>query len=147
MDRVMEGLYRSALYRVDAIPPFVLRVGQYSDALNALFLDKKCQSAAFLTACNPMGVNISDTLNRQAQQELTSDIRDLGFASTAAIGLDSTADSDWPGEPSLFVPGLSKHHAMRLGAKYLQLAIVWCPSTSVPELVVLEYGSNPRVNL
>lgn len=142
----MEGLYRGALYRVDSTPPFVLRVGQYSDALSSLFLEENHQTAAFLTACNPMGVKNSDTSNYQAQHQLSNDVRNLDLAYMAAIGLDSTPDSDWPGEPSLFVPGISKHHAMRLGAKYQQLAIVWCPPTSVPELVVLESGCNTRSN-
>ena len=138
MDSVMERLYRGALYRVDSTPPFALRVGQYSDALSSLFLEENHQTAAFLTACNPMGVKNSDTSNYQAQYQLTNDVHNLGLAYTAAIGLDSTPDSTWPGEPSLFVPGISRHQAIRLGAKYQQLAIVWCPSTSIPELVVLD---------
>lgn len=142
MDCVLEGLYRGALYRVDSIPPFVLRVGQYSDALSSLFLEESHQSAAFLTACNPLGVKISDISNHQAQNRLVTDVHNLGFSSTAAIGQDSTPNSDWPGEPSLFVPGISKYQAIRLGTQYQQLAIVWCPSTCIPELVVLESECN-----
>lgn len=134
----MEELYRAAVYRVDGEKPFDMRVGQYSDALNLLFTEGNFRSAAFLTAYNPGGVKVSDTLNRQAQRKLDGQIALLRLPALPAMGLDSTPGSDWPGEQSTLVLGISRHDAVRLGVLFRQLAILWCPASAIPELLMLQ---------
>jgi len=139
----MVEIYGAALYRVDGDSVFVLRVGQFSDALKRLYLQENHQSAAFLTACNPMGVKTSDTENFQAHRRLAAEVSSLKYSALAAIGLDSMPDSDWPGEPSLFVPGILKQDAIQLGMRFRQLAILWCPASAVPELLMISDRFHP----
>lgn len=133
----MEEIYRRARYWVGGDEPFVMRVGQFSDALWRLYRANACQTAVFLTAANPGGVKISDTENLRAESRLEHLINSLGLPVLPGIGLDEDEQSDWPGERSLLVQGISYQDAIRLGNAFGQLAIVWCPPTAVPQLLML----------
>ncbi len=139
----MEGVYRRALYRVDAEEVFVLRIGQFSDALKALFDSQKCQSAAFLTAFNPGGVKTSDTYNNRAQNELENHLEHSGIEAIAGIGLDSDRESQWPGEPSVLALSIKRTQAIEIANKFGQLAILWCPSSAIPELLMIDSKRRP----
>ncbi len=134
----LEGVYWRARYCVGGDAPFVMRVGQYSDALRGLMEVNGCQTAAFLTAANPGGVKIPDTENLQAELRLASEITSRGFSVLPGIGLDDDKHSDWPGERSVLVLGISYQDAVLLGQAFGQLAILWCPATAVPELLMLK---------
>ena len=132
-----EEVYRRALYRVDAEVVFVLRVGRFSDALKALFDKKNCQSAAFLTAFNPGGVKTPDNCNNHAQSDLEYQLRNAGFEGIVGIGLDADPDSQWPGEASVLALGIELNQASEIARKFGQLAILWCPVTAIPELIMI----------
>lgn len=132
------GVYGRARYCVGGEAPFVLRVGQFSDALQGVFWAYGCQTAAFLTAANPGGVKISDTENLSAERLLARDVAALQLPVLPGIGLDEHEHSDWPGERSLLVLGMGHQEAIRLGRVYRQLALLWCPPSAVPELQMLE---------
>lgn len=57
------------------------------------------------------------------------------------IGLDADKSSDWPGERSLLVPRIGREQAIAIGRSYQQLAIIWCPESAIPELLML--GQQP----
>lgn len=133
----MERIYRRALYRIDAQEVFVLQVGRFSDALETLFVNNKCQSAAFLTAFNPGGVKASDTNNKYAQNRLEDQLHFSGISLVAGIGLDSDRASTWPGEPSVLALGIERMQAIELAYEFRQLAILWCPASAIPELIMI----------
>lgn len=134
----MREVYGRALYRVEAREPFVLRVGCHSAALEALYAASGYSTAAFLTAANPGGVKVSDTVNLRAESELSEKLDALDLPTLPGIGLDADESSDWPGERSVLVLGLTRENAIRLGLEHGQLAIVWCPATAIPELLMLD---------
>lgn len=116
----------------------MLRVGCHSAALQGLYQIFDCRSAAFLTAANPGGVKVSDTLNIRAEEQLARELSELSLPVTSGIGLDADEASDWPGERSFLVLGITRDMAVRLGTQHGQLAIVWCPETAIPELLMLD---------
>lgn len=142
-DPGLEGVYRRALYRVDAREPFVLRVGVYSEALERLYESTNHRSAAFLTAANPGGVKVSDELNIRAEARLRRQLIALSLPVTPGIGLDADMTSDWPGERSLLVLGIQRENVIRLGLEHGQLATIWCPETAIPELLMLKRTTPP----
>ena len=70
-----------------------------------------------------------------AQQQLLRQLSLEGFPALNALGIDPSGD--WPGEESVFVPGLSLDRAKLLGSKFGQNAIVWVGPDAVPQLVLL----------
>ena len=52
-----------------------------------------------------------------------------------ALGVDTAGE--WPGEESVFVPGLDLERAKSLGVEFGQNAIVWAGPDAVPQLVLL----------
>jgi len=123
--------YTGANYRVDADPPFVMRVGERCAALAAL----GASSCAFITACNPMGEAYSDAANTQLQQAFSSLLAQRGLAWLTGAGCDPLGQ--WPCEPSFLVPGLALDDARALGIALRQNAIVWCGADLVPRLILL----------
>ena len=136
--RELEGVYGRALYRVDASSPFVLRVGQFSDALKALFELKNCRSAAFLTAFNPQSVKTTDTLNTHAQNQLKFKLSNAGLLWIPGMGLDADPRSSWPAEPSVLALNITLDQATVIAKEFNQLAILWCPASAIPELHMLD---------
>ena len=58
-----------------------------------------------------------------------------GYPTLTALGVDPTGE--WPGEESVFVPGLDLERAKSLGVEFGQNAIVWAGPDAVPQLVLL----------
>ncbi|MDC0540702.1 DUF3293 domain-containing protein [Paracoccaceae bacterium] len=52
-----------------------------------------------------------------------------------ALGVDHSGK--WPGEESVFVPGLKLERAKLLRSKFGQNAIVWVCDDAVPQLILL----------
>lgn len=115
-----------------------MRVGCYSEGLQRLYEAFDCRSAAFLTAANPGGVKVSDNLNFRAEARLAQQLDAISLPVTSGVGLDADETSDWPGERSFLVLGIERSNAVRLGLQHGQLAIIWCPETAIPELLMLE---------
>jgi hypothetical protein len=119
-------------------PPFDLRVGQFSDTLRALFHAENCQSAAFLTAFNPLGVKNDDKSNALAQGKLELELKASGIRFFKAIGLDPAPDSGWQAEDSVFALNLSLKESLRIGSNFRQKAIVWCAIDAIPRLKLID---------
>jgi hypothetical protein len=127
--------YRETDYRVFSDIPVTLRIAERNEALLGLYKTNRCDSGAFVTACNPLGQQFSEAENTRLQDQLE---HELGFRSLNFIaGEGKHPVGDWPGEPSFLVFGLSLEAAKTLGRKLEQNAIVWCGNDAVPQLVLL----------
>ena len=127
--------YESTDFRVLEPQAFTMRVGRYSPELQALYADLRVSSAGYLTAWNPFSAETSEEGNRKAQRHLLRQLSVEGFPTMNALGIDPSGD--WPGEESIFVPGLDLERAKTLGAEFGQNAVVWADADAVPQLVLL----------
>lgn len=125
--------YRSAHYGVQADPPFEFTVGQASAELRQLMAQYRCQSAIYLTACNPFSRVTDPAENAMRQENLARELLQRGLVFVPGCG----QGSNWAAEPSYWVPFLSLESGKALGQQFEQNAIVWCGPDAVPELVLL----------
>lgn len=86
--------YLATEYRISANPRFVLRIGQQSDELAALYREHAVSTAAVLTAWNPRSEPKSSTENEMAQAALMSEIDARALRHWPGHGADPTGQ--WP---------------------------------------------------
>jgi len=127
--------YLAAEYVVFTEPPIALRVGEASEALDALLEDSGADTAAFVTAANPRGVPADPEDNALSTEALLVAQREAGYACIPGAGRDPRGE--WPAEPSVLVLGISRREAEILGRSYEQNAIVFVERGAAPELVLL----------
>lgn len=128
--------YQTALYRVDTEPSFVLKVGETSPALAQLLQRMKADCAAYFTACNPWGQQLTDAENADRQSALKRELNRLNVQFISGMGLDSK--KVWPGEASVLILDLSLEATQALGRKYEQNAVVWSAQDAIPQLILLK---------
>lgn len=114
---------------------FTLRIGKQSSELAELYVEMGVHSAGFLTAWNPHSAEASAEDNANAQRSLFRLLSSEGYPTLKAFGVDPSGE--WPGEESVFVPGLNLERAKSLGVEFGQNAIVWAGPDTVPQLVLL----------
>lgn len=114
---------------------FTLRIGKQSSELAELYVEMGVHSAGFLTAWNPHSAEASAEDNANAQRSLFRLLSSEGYPTLKAFGVDPSGE--WPGEESVFVPGLDLERAKSLGVEFGQNAIVWAGPDTVPQLVLL----------
>jgi|UPI0005C462D2 hypothetical protein len=127
--------YEATDFRVLEPQEFTLRIGCHSPELQALYAALRVSSAGYLTAWNPFSAETSEEDNRKAQRRLLRRLALEEFPTMNALGIDPSGD--WPGEESIFVPGLDLEQAQALGAEFGQNAIVWADADAVPQLILL----------
>jgi hypothetical protein len=127
--------YRFTRYGVDADTPFVMYVGQASGPLHDLLEQHRCDSAAYITACNPRSRPLADGVNARRQAALAGYLRHSGYAFWPGEG--QGADAGWKAEPSFLVVGMPLQAAKALGCQWRQNAILWCGADAVPQLVLM----------
>lgn len=128
--------YEATDFRVLEPQEFTLRVGQRSAELQSLYVDMGVTSAGYLTAWNPFSAETSTVDNIKAQLSLIRSLSLEGYPTLKALGVDPAGK--WPGEESVFVPGLDLERTKSLGVEFGQNAIVWAGSDAVPHLVLLK---------
>lgn len=121
--------YEEADYAVHG--RFTLNIGRRSAPLDALLEAHDATNAAFVTAANPRGEQLSDEENRTALAALEAS---LGYPFYRGEGRD--AGGRWA-EPSLLVVGIPRGEAEALGRACRQNAIVYAEKAAAPELVML----------
>jgi hypothetical protein len=114
---------------------FILRVGEYCPALSNLYKTHKIKTSLFITAYNPYGQALNESVNLKRNIDLATELEDKALKFCPAEGKHPTGD--WLSEASYLVLGLSLEESCELGKKYQQNAIVWCDSDCVPQLVLL----------
>lgn len=127
--------YLAADYTVFADKPFVLKIGQVSLELAQCFKLNQTDSAAFITAWNPLGEPTPDAENHATQQKLLARIKTESLPYLDGEGHDPSGQ--WPGEPSLLVFGISLEAARKLASEFRQNGIVYAGSDATPQLILL----------
>lgn len=126
--------YRETHYQVYAAPPFTLHIGQESEPLHTLYRIHGSTCAAFITACNPHSVPLTDDENAARQRALAAELDKRGYMILRGAG--RAPQGNWS-EPSFLVLGLARDEAKTLGECYEQNALVWCGADAIPKLLLL----------
>jgi hypothetical protein len=136
IQRATIDAYLGTHYRMWDDTPFVLRIGQRSAELAALYVKYSVSSAAVLTAWNPYSELRSDAENEIAQTAMIAEIDRLALHHQPGHGAADPAGK-WPPEPSQLVFGIDLATAESLGRQFRQNGIVWVATDAVPALVLL----------
>lgn len=118
LDRdALEAAYLGTDYRVEDFPtgPFTIRIGEPIAALSAF-------DWAFVTACNPRSVLLSDEENARRMADFEKSVQHNGWRFYHGQGV--SRDRRWPPEPSLLVVGINESEAVELAKAFGQNAIV-----------------------
>ncbi|WP_233582808.1 DUF3293 domain-containing protein [Corallococcus sp. CA053C] len=118
----------------------VLRVGAPHPALDATLTAHGHATWAFLTAWNPHARTRSPRTNAGLQRTLRGLLEARGQAFVPAVGV--AEDRSWS-EESLFVPGLSRDEAWRLGRLFRQEAVLWARVGGAVELLWCQESPSP----
>lgn len=124
---------------LDDCGPVSLRVDIPQPALGTLFALFRCNSAAFITACNPLGHAISEQENALRQERLLRELKQKGYTGLRAEG--RPLRPGWTAEASFLIPGMPLEEACQTGHRYQQNAIVWVGEDLTPRLHVLRDGA------
>ena len=111
----------------------VLRVGAVHPELDAALTAHGFATWAFLTAWNPHAHPRPPRTNARLQQRLLALLEAEGRVALSAVGVAD--DRRWF-EESLFVPGLSRDEAVRIGRLFDQEAVLWGAVASGAELLM-----------
>jgi hypothetical protein len=127
-DLALEAAYLATDYRVEDAPtgPFVIRIGKAIPELAGF-------EWAFVTACNPSSVRLSNAENAHRMAELEAAVREGGWRYYRGSGVGR--DGKWPPEPSLLIVGIGEAEALDLARRFRQNAIVVSGADSVARLV------------
>jgi Protein of unknown function (DUF3293) len=115
--------------------PFILRVGIASELLANLYKHFQASCGVFVTAFNPLSIDIGEAANSVRQVDLAKELNRRNLTYFDSVGKHPSGE--WMAELSYFVLGLSLEAAKVLGEKYDQNAVVWCGSDTIPRLILL----------
>jgi hypothetical protein len=135
IDPKVLAAYLAAEYVFFTEPAIALRIGERSEALDAVLDAAGSDTAAFVTAANPGGAPADPQDNMLATEALLHAQREAGYACIPGVGRDP--GGEWPAEPSVLVLGISRREAEILGRSYEQNAIVFYEKDAALELVLL----------
>lgn len=126
--------YRSTAYAVDDSPagPFAIRIGTNSTEADEACRDLSAESWAYVTAWNPRSERLPAAENIELFKRLVSNLDGRSLKWFPGRGV--SADDRWA-EESVFVPGLSRAEAVRLGQQFEQYAVVYGALGQPAELV------------
>lgn len=129
--------YRRTRYRVftDAMHTMTFAADAVSAELARLLRQHGVAEAAFVTAFNPYGKEVSAPANHRAQQQLRHEVRAAGF--TLLEGLGEDASGAWPAEPSILILGIPESRAREIGTAFGQNAYVHVDQAGEARLILL----------
>jgi len=121
---ILKQAYERTTYWVFPAPHqrFALRCGDVSAALDLLLTLAQCQQWAFITACNPQSIQLTEAENSVRMARLATVVEQGGWA--CLPGLGEGAAGDWPPEESLLVLGIEAAEALALARQFDQAALV-----------------------
>jgi len=117
-----EAYRTTAFFAETPLGELCLHVGETHADLDTLLERYAVDSWAYITACNPASVHLSDADNEDRQRRLEAEIKDAGHLFFLGHGVGQ--DDQWPAEPSLLILGIPEAEAIELGQKFGQAAIV-----------------------
>jgi hypothetical protein len=115
--------YRNTDFIIEASAgELIMRCGENNDAIDDLLSSLKESECAFITAHNPGSVKLADSENAHRHQMLLREVIGMGYPHLPGRGVGR--DSTWEPEESLFITGISRTQAQKLGHAFGQIAIV-----------------------
>lgn len=127
--------YRATRYAVHAQPAFALQIDVPSPELDALMDRGGHESAAYITAWNPLGVDLPQAESAARQACLMHELNARGRRWVEGFGAHPYDHGQ--GEPSLLVLGVNRVTACDLGRRHGQNALLWVGADAVPHLLLL----------
>jgi len=130
----LDQAYRQARFRVfDKGGGHEIRVGEPCATLDAVLAERKIDSWAFVTACNPKSRQLSDGENLRRQWRMEQLLRADGFEILAGEGIDESGH--WPPEASCLILGISRQQATAIALQDGQNAFVFGEPGQRAELI------------
>ena len=129
------GAYMRASYTVLSPKPFTFKIGEVSLPLLYIHQSHNCESSAFVTAYNPLGVLTPEVGNVVAQKKIEAYLINKKITFIHGVGRDKVGS--WPSEQSVLILGVKIEEAKMIGADFRQNAIVWTDSEAKPKLILL----------
>ena len=129
------GAYMRASYTVLSPKPFTFKIGEVSLPLLYIHQSHNCESSAFVTAYNPLGVLTPEVGNIVAQNEFEAYLINKQITFIQGVGRDKVGS--WPNEQSVLILGVKIEEAKMIGADLHQNAIVWIDTEVKPKLILL----------
>lgn len=119
----LHAAYLRTTYWVEARPaPIALRIGERSRALDRVLAQHRVRSWGFVTAWNPKSQLLASWRNVARDAQLRRVLARAGYRWLSALGEGD--DPGWTPEPSMLVLGMSAPHAVKLGRRLRQNAVV-----------------------
>lgn len=124
--------YKNTKYKVFE-PSIIIEIGVLNQDVNDLLTQHKSMEWAFITAHNPYSRVLTNDENKVRHDELKELTKDYLTFEGHGIGEDPA----WEPELSLFIIGITRDEASKIGKKFEQNAIVYGVINSNPELIIL----------
>ena len=137
MNKQLLEAYQQTTYRI-LDPEFNIRVGELHPSLDQYLEKSEHSTWAFITAWNPKSQELTISENRDRNRSLVAQLKSQEFSAYKALGVPDKGD--WIPEDSIFIPGISRKQAIKLGEKFYQNAIVFGEIGKSAELLVLSSG-------
>ena len=131
MNSLIEA-YKNTKYKVFG-STITIEIGKFNQDLNNLILNHNSNEWAFITAYNPYSKVLTNDENKIRHYELKELTENYVTFEGHGVGEDPT----WEPELSLFIIGIMKVEASKIGKKFEQNAIVYGELNNSPELIIL----------
>ena len=131
MNALIEA-YKNTKYKVFE-PSIIIEIGVLNQDVDELLIEHKLVEWAFITAYNPYSRVLTDDENKVRHDELKELTKDYITFEGHGVGEDPALEP----ELSLFVIGITRDEASKIGKKFEQNAIVYGVINSNPELIIL----------
>ena len=136
MNSLIEA-YKNTKYKVFG-STITIEIGKFNQDLNNLILNHNSNEWAFITAYNPYSKVLTNDENKIRHYELKELTENYVTFEGHGVGEDPT----WEPELSLFIIGISKVEASKIGKKFEQNAIVYGELNNSAELIILNEELN-----
>lgn len=133
--------YETTFYTIQAEDEVItFRIGRHSPSARAWLSAIGIKEAGFITAFNPLGESLPDTVNESLHSDLLEFVMGEGLQSWLGegVGAERLANGDpkWSAERSLLLSPLSRDGARQIGNTFSQNGVVHITSESA-ELILL----------
>lgn len=131
MNALIEA-YKNTKYKV-LEPNITIEIGELNQDVDLLLIRHKSAEWEFITAYNPYSRVLTEDENKVRHDELKELTKDYITFEGHGVGEDPA----WEPELSLFIIGITRDEASKIGKKFEQNAIVCGVINSNPELIIL----------
>lgn len=130
MNALIEA-YKNTKYKVFE-PDLTIEIGVLNQSVDMLLIKHKSAEWTFITAYNPYSRVLTNDENKVRHDELKELTKDYTTFEGHGVGKDPA----WEPELSLFVIGITRDEASKIGKKFEQNAIVCGALNNLPELLI-----------